>query len=391
MARPLIIVADAHIWGVEQAFASLPGHQVELRVVEHADIRPITVKDADILLTRSSTRVDASLLEGSRVRFAATATIGDDHYDKVYLHSRGIAFANAAGSSTGSVIEYMLTALLTLQHQGLLDLRSSTLGIIGVGRIGSRLAEPASRLGLRILLNDPPRARSEGLPGFLSLHELLQQCDVLTLHTPLTLEGPDATHHLIGAPELRCFRGHGIINAARGACVDNAALLDWLREDDRRFAVLDCWENEPLPERQLLSHPGVAIATPHIAGHSLDGKAANTFYVYTALCRWLGVHGDWKPQLPDEAEAVAVACGDDDLDTLHRASRALCPIERDDAAMRPWAGLEDAELRQAFRRYRRHYPARRAWQHAPIRLIGEDATLLTRTRELAHAIGMRCV
>jgi erythronate-4-phosphate dehydrogenase len=237
MNSKLNIVADAHIWGVESAFSELPGCDVNLRILEHKHIKREVLKDADILLTRSSTRVNAELLEGTPVRFAATATIGDDHYDKAWLDANNIIWANAAGSSTGSVVEYMITTLLELHAQNLISIPDTSIGIIGAGRIGGSFAKICRAIGMKILINDPPRQRIEGDAGFCSLDEVLAKADILTLHTPLIGDGEDCTKHLLGAKQLSEFQGKGIINAGRGGCIDNAALTDWLDMDNSHFAA----------------------------------------------------------------------------------------------------------------------------------------------------------
>ncbi len=386
----LHIVADAHIWGVESAFSSLPGYDVDLRALEHGDICRESLKNADILLTRSSTQVNAGLLDGTPVRFVATATIGDDHYDKAYLKRRGIAFANAAGSSTGSVIEYMLAALFELRGRGLISLPGTRLGIIGAGRIGGGLAQAARALGMEVLLNDPPRAEAEGKNGFLELAELLTQADIISLHTPLTQAGAHPTHHLIGPGQLECFTGHGLINAGRGAVVDNAALADWLDTDDGRFAVLDCWEHEPDISCRLLAHPRVALATPHIAGHSLDGKAANTQFVYNALCRFLSVASEWNMHdhlPPPQPSLMHIRGGSDARTCLQQAIRALYDIRADDERLRRLLTLPVTARGAAFVRLRRHYPVRRAWHISAVHFDPADREI----RKLASAIGLRVV
>ncbi|MDQ6959019.1 MAG: 4-phosphoerythronate dehydrogenase [Mariprofundaceae bacterium] len=394
MTASLHIVADRHIWGVESAFSTLPGFGVTLRVLEHGDICREALQDAEILLTRSSTRANANLLEGTPVRFAATATIGDDHFDKNWLTNHGIAFANAAGSSTGSVIEYMVTVLLDLHARNLITLPGTTIGIIGAGRIGGALAKVCKALGIRTLINDPPRARAEGDTGFCSLNELLEQADVLTLHTPLIHDGEDCTVHLLNAARLSDFRGKGIINAGRGTCVDNTALVDWLDDDAGRFAVLDCWENEPAPLHRLLMHPQLVIGTPHIAGHSLDGKAANTQYAYNALCRWLKIVPEWNMQdhLPPPGTPVEITCTDNPWHDLHTAATRLYPIGADYEAMHTWGYLPDSALPEAFTAWRRHYPVRRAWEHIPVHFIKASPVYVDQTlRQLAQALGMNIV
>jgi len=387
MMRSLRIVADAHIEGVESAFSRLPGQDVTLRVLEANAITPVSVRDADALIVRSSTRVDAGLLRDSRVRFVATATVGDDHLDTAWLASRGIAFANAAGSSTESVVEYMVAALLFLHDQGLIDIPRIVIGVIGAGRIGARVARVCKDWGMRVLVNDPPRARREGDAGFSPLDALLEEADVLALHTPLTRAGADATWHLLGAKQLNTFRGRGVINAARGACVDNEALLAWLNTDRRRFAVLDCWEREPAPSRELAASRQVTLGTPHIAGHSLDGKANNTWFALRALCRWLGVEPAWTPAAhlpPDPAPAALTLSGDVWRD-MAAAARLLYDIGADHNTMRGWLDLPPSEYQRAFSRFRRHYPVRRGWRHLPLRAHPADA----RFSRLARAAGMR--
>jgi len=386
MSLTLNIVADAHIWGVVSAFSKLPGFDVSLKVLENKQITRNSVHNADILLTRSSTRVNADLLQGSSVRFAGTATIGDDHYDKTWLDDNAIAWANAAGSSTDSVIEYMITSLLDLHVRGLISIPDTSIGIIGVGRIGGKLADICDALGMTVLRNDPPRARVDGPEEFCTLDQILEQADILTLHTPLIKDGKDCTIHLLGNKHLARYKGKGIINAGRGACVDNHALYHWLNQDVERFAVLDCWENEPNPLSCLLNHDGLTIATPHIAGHSIEGKAANTLFLYHALCDFLGISPVWDMthDLPDMPTPVEITPGETPWHTLHAAATALYPIAADNLTMRSWGKLSDSELARSFSDYRRQYPPRRGWQYAPVYFTCTDTNVL----KLAQIIGM---
>lgn len=389
MSRKLKIVADAHIWGVESAFSELGTFNVQLEVMENRHINSETVKHCDILLTRSSTKVDADLLHGSHVKFVATATIGDDHYDKQWLDHHGIIWANAAGSSTRSVIEYMITSFLYLHHQGDICIPETTIGIIGAGRIGSALATVCESMGMNILLNDPPRARHESDKQFCSLDKLLAQSDVISLHTPMIRTGEDTTYHLIDSKRLRQFQGFGIFNAARGDCIDNHALLDWLNRQSHHFAALDCWEFEPSPLQELFTHTQMALATPHIAGHSLDGKAANTLYIYRALCNYLQITPNWSPEasLPASPETVSIDNSDDYWKVLYQAANTLYPLPDDHDSMRSWGELTQSELPNAFRGYRRHYPERRAWECCPLHFDTTDDTLM----QLAQAFGMKIV
>lgn len=388
MGKPILnIVADGHIWGARHAFGSLPGYDVRLRILAAGEINADAVHDADILLVRSSTRVDASLLQGSKVRFVATATVGDDHVDQAWLASKGITFASAAGSSTGSVLEYMAALLLHLHRQQYLMLPDTTLGIIGAGRIGGGVARLAEALGMRVLICDPPRMRKEGAAGFAALEGLLQEADLLTLHTPLTMQGEDATFHLIDADRLAHFRGRGLINAARGGCVDNQALADWLDDDAGRFAALDCWEGEPAVSTRLLSHPQMVVATPHIAGHSLDGKAANTEAAYRALCRYLDITPTWTAahDLPPCDAIHEVRCEHDLWLGLHAAAMAMYPLMHDHSAFVSW--LMTADPAGEFTRFRRHYPVRRAWGVQGIRFIDGPPEIMS----VAARLGMQPV
>ena len=378
MSRPLHIVADAHIWGIASLCEALSGYDVRADIVEQSEITPARVQACDILLTRSSTQVGAPLLTDSRVRFAGTATIGDDHYDKAWLEQHGICWANAAGSSTDSVVEYILAALLQLHAQQRITLPHCTLGIIGAGRIGGQLAQICRALGLRVLVNDPPRARREGAAPFCTLEQLLDEADLLTLHTPRITSGEDCTIHLLNDQNLPRFRGNGVINSGRGACVDNRALQQWLDGDrQRRFAVLDCWEHEPAPDPRLLHHPGMVIATPHIAGHSIDGKAANSLYIYRALCRFLQIESSWsiEPMLPPATPCTIEHRGDA-WQTLLRVSELLYPIMRDHQQMRSWPTTPASALVESFTHFRRHYPVRRSWSRTPVTILQGDDNLL---------------
>jgi len=389
MYQTLKIVADAHIWGVESAFSTLPGYDVELNILESREITRDTVIDADILLTRSSTKVQAKLLQGTAVRFAATATVGDDHYDKAWLESNNIRWASAAGSSTGSVIEYMISSLLDLHEKKLISIPDTTIGIIGVGRIGHEMEKLCRAMGMKVMLNDPPRERAEKLSGFSSLEEILEQADLITLHTPLVIEGEECTKHLLNRERLKQFRGKGIMNAARGSCIDNGALLGWLNGHSSRFAALDCWELEPSPAQALFSHAQMAIATPHIAGHSLDGKAANTQFIYQALCHVLQTQPVWNKNehLPQDAAPHVLSTTGDCWEKLHTACNFLYPLCKDSETMKSWSSLSHNELSDAFTCYRRHYPIRRAWQHTALHFSHPDPGTL----QLAQAIGIKLV
>lgn len=263
------------------------------------------VADADALIVRTRTRCDSRLLEESRVRIIASATIGFDHLDTAWLDQAGIKWVNAPGCNSGSVMQYVTAALLFLASRHSPDLRSMTLGVVGVGHVGSKVVAAARTLGMRVLLNDPPRERREGTATFSPLDQLLEESDILTLHVPLTLEGDDSTQHLINGITLGRLRKNCIlINTSRGEVVDNSALRKALEDKMLRGAVLDVWEGEPDANRGLMALTD--IATPHIAGYSVDGKANATVNSVREVSAALGIPlSEWTPDsLPLPAEPV---------------------------------------------------------------------------------------
>ncbi|MCX7886676.1 MAG: 4-phosphoerythronate dehydrogenase [Verrucomicrobiae bacterium] len=357
------IVADPNIPFVLEAFGPL-GHVV---LVPGRTMTAHDVRDADCLLVRSVTAVNAALLEGSRVRFVATATIGTDHVDTAYLAGRGIGFASAAGSNANSVAEYVVAALLELAHRKNFRLRDKTLGVVGVGNVGSKVVRYAEALGMRVLQNDPPRQRSEGLNHFVSLERVLTEADIVTLHVPLTRTGTDATYHLF---EPR--RGI-IINTARGAVLDNRALLQAPLEG----LVLDVWENEPDLLPGLLQKTD--IGTPHIAGYSFDGKVNGTRMIYEATCSFFGLMPNWQPQLPPppvpkvELDATGLA----EEEALRRVVSSVYDITADDRALRA--------APHQFDRLRAEYPVRREFFNTAVLLRNAPEQL----RQMCAALGFK--
>lgn len=270
--------------------------------VEGKDFSPSLVKDADALIIRTRTRCDRSLLEGSRVKWIATATIGFDHIDVEYCRKAGIVWCNAPGCNAGSVAQYICSSLLLLQRDKHLSLRDSCLGVVGVGHVGSKVVEVGQRLGMNVLQCDPPRA-GNGEKGFFPLEVLKENCDVLTFHTPLTRAGACPTFHLADEAFFASLRRHPyLINTSRGEVVDNRALLEALRSGVVPDAVVDVWENEPDINRELLER--VMIGTPHIAGYSADGKSNATRMVLDAYCRFFRIKADYRILPPPPAQPV---------------------------------------------------------------------------------------
>lgn len=255
------------------------------------------VKEADALVVRTRTHCNRDLLEGSRVKFIVTATIGFDHIDTEYCREAGIAWTNCPGCNAGSVEQYIHSVLLLLKREKGLKLEEATLGIVGVGHVGSRVKRMAENLGMKVLQNDPPRA-DKGEKGFVDLAKIAEACDVITFHTPLYMEGKYRTYHLAGEDFLFSLqRKPYLINSSRGEVVDTASLLAALSAGKVRDAVIDTWEYEPEISRELLE---VAfLATPHIAGYSADGKANATRMSLEALARFFQVEAEFNVMPPE--------------------------------------------------------------------------------------------
>ena len=316
---------------------------------------PEVVRDADALITRTRTICNEALLKGSKVKAIATATIGFDHIDTAWCEANGIVWRNAPGCNSWSVKQYITALLLTLARKHSLDLSKLTLGVVGVGNVGSKVAEAAGILGMRVLLNDPPRARKEGQEAFTDLSTLIARSDIITLHVPLEKSGPDATWHLFDAKRIATLRKDQIlINSSRGPVVDNAALKEALKAGALRAAALDVWEGEPDFDRELQSL--LDIGTPHIAGYSADGKANGTTAAVRTVAEVLGLPlEDWTasgiPAPPQALEFSIDAKGKTTQEVLAEAVLHTYDISADSAAL----SAEPSD----FERLRGDYPIRR--------------------------------
>lgn len=256
---------------------------------------PELVKDADAIITRTRTICNESLLKGSVVKVIATATIGFDHIDTDWCEANGIIWRNAPGCNSWSVKQYISSVLVALAQKHSFSLEGKTLGVVGVGNVGSKVAVAARALGMNVLLNDPPRARKEGQEGFVSLDELMAGSDIITLHVPLSKDGEDATWHLFDGDRIASMGKEQIlINSSRGPVVDNKALKAALQAGSIKAAVLDVWEGEPELDPELIDL--LDITTPHIAGYSADGKANGTMASVRTVAEILGLPlTDWTP------------------------------------------------------------------------------------------------
>jgi erythronate-4-phosphate dehydrogenase len=338
-----------------------------------------TVQDVDILLVRSVTPVGPALLEGSAVQFVGSATIGTDHVDQDYLARQGISFAHAPASNADSVADYIVAALLVLARRTQTPLRSRTVGIVGCGNIGGRLARRLPALGVRVLQNDPPLAKAADAEGrahdFVSLPTVLREADVVSLHVPLTHDGPHPTHHLVDADMLgQVSKGTWLLNASRGAVVDSEALLAAIRNGTVGAAALDVWEGEPTPDPDLIR--AVDVATPHIAGYAYDGKVRGTTMLYEALCDHLGVEPSWNPETvlrPDDPDALRCQAPDPRLprtDWLHHLAVQAYDLAADGARMREILDRPSAERGDYFSHLRKTYPVRREMQQHTVPRAG---------------------
>ncbi|MDR6161243.1 4-phosphoerythronate dehydrogenase PdxB [Pseudomonas fluorescens] len=376
----MLIVADENIPLLDAFFAGFG----EIRRVPGRSIDRATVEQADVLLVRSVTNVNRALLEGSKVRFVGTCTIGTDHLDLDYFNEAGITWSSAPGCNARGVVDYVLGSLMTLAEIEGVDLSQRTYGVVGAGEVGGRLIKVLKGLGWNVKVCDPPRQAADG-GEYVSLEQIIQQCDVISLHTPLTRSGDDATWHLFDQQRLRQLKqGAWLINAARGPVVDNAALREVLLEREDLQAVLDVWEKEPEVDVALAEL--CVLATPHIAGYSLDGKQRGTAQIYQAYCSFIGQPADI--QLSDLLPAawlseVSLHGDSDPAWALAMLCRGVYDPRRDDADFRRSLVGNVAEQRAAFDVLRKQYPVRREIEGLKVRIEGDAPAL----RQIVEALG----
>jgi len=364
------IVADGAITGVAEAFGELGA----IETIPGREIIRERLRDCRCLIVRTLTQVDATLLEGTPVEFVASATIGTDHVDLDYLQQAGIAFANAPGCNAEGAAEYVVSGLFALSERLDFDPLRLRAGIVGLGNVGSRLKQKFDILGIESLVCDPPLARSgDTAQNFVDLSTLLQDCDLISLHVPLTRAGEDSTFHLLDAERLAALRpGCVLVNAARGPVVDNAALVELLRRRDDLKLFIDTWEGEPLVSRELLHR--VDLATPHIAGYSVEGRLRGTQMVLDAACAHFGLETNWRMQemLPLPRK-LSLQPNDSKLAGWQALFRQHCDIWRDHAAFVAGRDYDDGSFRQHFDRLRRPYPQRREYGFCTVK--GRDPQL----------------
>lgn len=337
----------------------------EVEYLSPENIVRATVKNADALLVRTRTKCDSNLLDGSSVKFIGTATIGFDHINTNYCDSHNIKWVNAPGCNSTSVMQYMASTLVTLAENKNLNLSDMSIGIIGVGNVGSKIARLAKAFGMKAFLNDPPRARLEGDENFVELDELISQSDIITFHVPLNKDGRDNTFHLADEfffEKLGCKKI--IINTSRGEVIKTSELKRSIKDENIKACALDVWENEPDIDRELLSL--VDIGTPHIAGYSADGKANGTSVCLRALASFFDFKVDpkWYPSdIPQPARStkIEIDCNvKSDQKILAEAIIHTYNIREDDKILR--------KSIETFESQRGNYPVRREFAFYNIEL-----------------------
>lgn len=351
MSQRKIVIDDAVPFAKEMfshlgTIITLPG-----RAISHADL-----VDADALIVRSRTQVNQALLQNTAVKFVGSTVVGLDHVDQDWLKANDIVFYSAQGCNANSVAEFVMTQLFQVAEEAGFNLQDKTLGIIGVGNVGSRLAKKADILGIRTLLNDPPRQHAENLPHFVDLKTAFQ-ADIISFHTPLTQQGAWPTHHLLSKQHLDKINPNIIIiNAARGGIIDETA---WVNTPTQ-YNLIDCWEKEPHINEAL--YKTAHQATPHIAGHSLDAKIAGSLMVYETLCQFWQTpqQNQWQQNLPQTPAIIEVNNPHSEQHQLMQIMTQAHNPQSDDHAIR---APNIAQVIAQFEDYRRHYPQYREWQH----------------------------
>ena len=333
------LIIDDACYAYQQIFADFG----EITAMPGRDIDPQALRQADVLIVRSRTQVNQDLLAASQVKFVGSAVAGLEHIEQDYLKAKHIQFFSAQGCNAMAVAEFVISAIVNLAAELGFDYQQKTLGIIGVGNVGSRLAAKAQLMGIKTLCNDPPRQNRENLPDFIDLNTALS-ADIVSFHTPLTISGAHSSYHLLNTHNFHHITPQTIlINTARGGIIDEQV---WAKTKTLAN-VIDCWENEPNINKTL--QKSAYLATPHIAGHSLDAKFMGSFMVYNALCRFTKKQANSniikliKPGKLSTNEANI-------KDTLNK----IYNFKNDSTAIHNIKNFEH---------YRRNYPPRYEWHH----------------------------
>jgi erythronate-4-phosphate dehydrogenase len=379
MDKRIKIIADDKIPFLKGVFEPL----AEIEYLPADEIINEKVKYADVLLIRTRTKCDSSLLENTSIKFISTATIGYDHIDAAYCKSKNIKWINAAGCNSTSVMQYFAAALLTLSIKKKIKLSDKTIGIIGVGNVGKKIEKLSRLLGMNVLLNDPPRERREGGCNFTNLYDLIQKSDIITFHVPLNSAGVDKTHHLANEEFFsKINKSALIINTSRGEIIKSDVLIEKLKSEHISSCVLDVWENEPEISRELLKL--VDIATPHIAGYSVEGKANGTAACVRNISEFfnLPINKNWYPSelpAPNISKEILINCaGKLEQEILYEAVNASYDVLKDHQLL--------IHAPAQFEQQRNNYYARREFSFFHIRLAGAEAVLKQKLKQLGFNV-----
>ncbi len=372
------IIIDDKIPYIRGAFEGV----AEVIYLSGSKTSPEVVKDADAIVTRTRTICNEKLLAGSSVKFIATATIGYDHIDIDYCDAAGIKWTNAPGCNSKSVEQYIASTLMVLAERKNLQLKDLCIGIVGVGNVGSKVARICELFGMKVLLNDPPRERAEGSAAFVSLKQVMDEADIITLHVPLNMKGDDATFHLGDDAFFSKLKKKPIlINSCRGEVVDSLAVKNALKSGQISGFICDCWENEPDIDLELLNL--TELATPHIAGYSKDGKATGTQMSVHAISQFFGLGlENWQPSGVEQPTNPVFELDGAGLNKQQIISKAVLhtyDIRNDDQNFR--------NNTEQFEQLRGDYPIRRefpAFTIVPINVPKETSAVL---KKLGFQIG----
>jgi erythronate-4-phosphate dehydrogenase len=363
-------------------------HAGQTIVIPDREISRADLLDADALIVRSKTKITPALLHNTPVKFVGTATAGTDHIDAAFLKSKGIYWCGAPGCNANSVSEYVVAALLHLGRKHAFDLAGKTIGVIGCGNVGSRVAKKCAALGLRVLRNDPPLAAASSDPDFYPLEQVLAESDIVTLHVPLVKHKPWPTEYMADYLFFEQLKPGAIfINAARGSICDYDALLAARQSGTVLNTVIDVWSPEPAFRPDVLHMAD--LASPHIAGHSYEGKLNGTVDCYNELCNFFEIpkHWDVAASLPTpDVPAIEIDCAHrDDEELLHDIIRQVYDITTDDALIREAAVRCDSDRARNFDALRKTYRVRREFHNTTLTLNHARQEL----REKAQALGFK--
>ncbi len=351
------IVADENIPFVREAFSNFG----TVQVVPGREITNELLKPFDILIIRSVTKVTERLLEETNIKFVGTTTIGLDHIDTNYLLKRLIGYANAPGCNADSVTEYIFAGLFEIATNAKFQLQNRSIGILGYGNIGSRVARIADAVGMKLYINDPPLQR-KNMNSFFCSYEKAIGADIVTYHVPLNNGGIDNTYHMLSSSQLNSFDSDKIIlNASRGSVISNNDLKEFLHKNNNKV-ILDVWEGEPVIDKDLLK--SVWIGTPHVAGYSLEGKVNGTVMIFNSLNRFLKENKVWQPSMPEITDQVINFPESESIEqSLHVLISGIYNIREDDQKLRQIRDFDQNESGSYFDSLRKNYPARREFSN----------------------------